>query len=193
MPPPPPPGHETPQQPYAPPPGYQLKRKKRFYQRFWLFWVPIIILIVIIASVSAAGGSDSSTAADDHTGLSSTTGNTAAPKTSAPKPGVSKGIASKDASNDVKVGKLKVEGGGLGFGSVEVTITNHSSKRSDYAITVALESADGKQQFDTADVFVQNLEPGQSKKAEGEFLELPKKVPASAKLVLQEVERTASL
>ena len=40
--------------------------------------------------------------------------------------------------------------------TVGVTITNHSSKRSDYLITVAVESANGHAQYDTADVYVQN-------------------------------------
>lgn len=184
-PPPPPPNYgPPPQQPYGPPPGFKLKRKKRFYQRFWLFWVPVIIVIIIIASVSASGGGSSgSNNAADNSGPSST-----------PNPGVSKGIASKDASADVKLGHLKAKKilGQVSYYYAPVTVTNHSSKRSDYVITVALESANGKKQIDTADVLIQNLEPGQSKSDEGDFLTTDK-VPTGAKLVLQEVERTSSV
>lgn len=184
-PPPPPPNYgPPPQQPYGPPLGYKLKKKKRFYQRFWLFWVPVIIVVIIIASVSAsAGGGGSSNNAANNPGASTT-----------PNPGISKGIASKDASADVKIGRLKAKKilGQVSYYYAPVTVTNHSSKRSDYVITVALESADGKMQIDTADMLIQNLEPGQSKSDEGDFLTTDK-VPAGAKLVLQEVERTSSV
>jgi hypothetical protein len=186
-PPPPPPNYgPPPQQPYGPPPGYKLKRKKRFYQRFWLFWVPVIIVVIIIASVSAsAGGGNGSNQAGSSTNPGTST---------TPQPGVSKGIGSKDASADVKLGKLKAKKilGQVSYYYVPVAVTNHSSKRSDYLITVALESADGKRQIDTASLLIQNLEPGQSKSDEGDFLTTDK-VPHGTKLVLQEVERTASV
>lgn len=77
-------------------------------------------------------------------------------------------------------------------GAVKVTVINHSSKRSDYMITIALESADGKTQLDTADVFVQNLEAGQSTPQQAIFLSLNTKPPATAKLTLKSVDRTAA-
>lgn len=43
-----------------------------------------------------------------------------------------------------------------------MTVTNHSSKTSDYSITVAFDSPDGKTQLDTAGAFVQNLAAGQA-------------------------------
>lgn len=183
-PPPPPPNYGPPPQPYGPPPGFKLKRKKRFYQRFWLFWVPVIIVVIIIASVSAsAGGGGSSNNAANNPGASTT-----------PNPGISKGIASKDASADVKIGRLKAKKilGQVSYYYAPVTVTNHSSKRSDYIITVALESTDGKQQIDTATVLIQKLESGQSKADTADFLTTDKLPKGGGKLVLQEVERTAS-
>lgn len=176
--------------PYGPPPGYKLKRKKRFYQR-WLFWIPVAIIAIIIASVSAtAGGSNSQDTAADST---ASTAATSAPS-AAPSPGVSNGLGSHNAAADVTVGKLKAKKitGDVAYYYVPVVVTNHSSKRSDYVVTVALESADGKQQIDTATVLVQNLEAGQSKRDEGDFLSTTK-APKGAQLVLQEVERTASV
>lgn len=44
-----------------------------------------------------------------------------------------------------------------------VTITNHSSKTSNYSITIAFDSPDGATQYDTGLVAADNLGPGQSK------------------------------
>jgi hypothetical protein len=41
-------------------------------------------------------------------------------------------------------------------------ITNHSSKASDYTVTVAFESPDGKTQLDTGNAVVAHLASGQS-------------------------------
>ena len=43
-----------------------------------------------------------------------------------------------------------------------LTVTNHSSKASNYIITVAFDSPDGKTQLDTGNADVQNLAPGQN-------------------------------
>jgi hypothetical protein len=43
-----------------------------------------------------------------------------------------------------------------------LTILNHSSKSSNYLITVAFESSDGKTQLDTGSASVNNLAPGQT-------------------------------
>ncbi|CAO5186465.1 conserved exported hypothetical protein [Frankia sp. AiPs1] len=47
------------------------------------------------------------------------------------------------------------------FAEAKVTVTNHSSKTSNYAITIAFESQDGKTQIGTGLVAVTNLAPGQ--------------------------------
>jgi hypothetical protein len=48
-----------------------------------------------------------------------------------------------------------------GFAAAKVTVTNHSSKASNYAITITFESADGKTQIGTGLVAVNGLAPGQ--------------------------------
>jgi predicted small secreted protein len=45
--------------------------------------------------------------------------------------------------------------------SAKVTITNHSSKASNYIVTVAFETADGKTQIDTGLAAAQSLAPNQ--------------------------------
>jgi hypothetical protein len=48
-----------------------------------------------------------------------------------------------------------------GFADAKVTVTNNSSKPSNYVITIAFDNADGSQ-LATSPVFVSNLDPGQS-------------------------------
>ena len=48
-----------------------------------------------------------------------------------------------------------------GFMAAKVEITNHSSDRSNYDVTVAYTSPDGTEQYDTGDAVVQALEAGQ--------------------------------
>lgn len=110
----------------------------------------------------------------------------------APSSGVSQGVGAKNASADVTVGHWTYDSL-MSVGEVGVTVTNHSSKRSDYDITIALESPDGSQQYDTAEVFITGLEPGQTKHDTGDFMGLDRRPPSTARLVLQEVQRTASM
>lgn len=167
--------------PYGPPPGYKLKKRKRFYQRPFLFWLPILVIVVIIIVATTTSGSGSSgTNSPAATNPTSGTSN-------APSPGVSRGLGTKDASADVKIGKLKVDQ--FGLGSVTIAVTNHSSKRSNYVIDVAVESADRSQQYDTGTALVDNLESGQTTRTKASFLELPKHLPSTAKVVLQTVQR----
>jgi len=141
-------------------------------------WGPIIAAVVVTVIVSGC----SSTSNSDKP--SATHSTTAKPKTS-----VSKGIGAKDASGDVKIGKLTIDPD-LKWGSVPITITNSSSKRSNYVITVVAESADGKTRFDEALVLVNDLEPGQKSVEKAQFTK--DGIPATAKVVLKEVQRTAA-
>jgi hypothetical protein len=103
--------------------------------------------------------------------------------------GISQGLGANDASGDVKLGGWTKDG--YGFASVKVTVTNNSSERSDYFIDIALQSPGGGNQYDTTTVFVQNLEPGQTKKDKGQFLSTGH-VPNSAVVVIKSIQRTAS-
>lgn len=49
-----------------------------------------------------------------------------------------------------------------GFLDAKVTVTNNSSKASNYSITIAFDSANGAKQLDTGLVAVDNLAAGQS-------------------------------
>lgn len=73
---------------------------------------------------------------------------------------VPKGLASTDASKDVGVPECKQDAT-TGTTAGTVKVTNSSSKRSDYSITVVLESAGGKEQVETTFGSVEALEPGQ--------------------------------
>jgi hypothetical protein len=173
------PTQNDPQHPSAPPPPPgPVPPKKKSHKLRWTLLGLTGGIVAIIAIVSAAGGGTAKT----------TTPNT---PTNNQSPGVSRGIGSQDATGDVKLGRYNTDV--IKVGHVGVTVTNHSSKRSDYMITVALESADGHTQYDTADVYVQNLEPGQTTSQDGIFTNTSTNPPATAKLVLKSVERTASL
>jgi hypothetical protein len=76
--------------------------------------------------------------------------------------------------------------------SVDVTLTNSSSKTSDYIGTVVFESPNGQTQYGDGPLFVQNLNPGQSKTSEVMMLDT---LPKGAKKVvvrLTDFDRTES-
>jgi hypothetical protein len=172
------PTQNEPQHPSArPAPPGPVPPKKKSHKLRWTLLALLGGIVGIIIAVSAGGGGTATTATPN------------APTTNQ-SPGASKGIGSQDASGDVKLGSYTTDA--IKVGHVGVTVTNHSSKRSDYMITVALESADGHTQYDTADVYVQNLEPGQTSSQDGIFTNTSTNPPANTKLVLKSVERTAS-
>lgn len=103
---------------------------------------------------------------------------------------VSQGAGSADASADVSEPQVVREGQGeLGIVYAEVTITNNSSERSDYFVTIVAESPDGATRHDETLVSVIDLDPGQSTTERGPFTA---DVPDDAVLKLTEVQRTAS-
>jgi hypothetical protein len=73
--------------------------------------------------------------------------------------------------------------------TASLTITNHTSKTSNYMVTVAFESADHSVQYDTATAFADNLQPGQTTTTTAESF---KAIPASAVVHVAEVTRYAS-
>lgn len=88
-------------------------------------------------------------------GLAASCGDTGDPPAKK-QPGVSREFGSKDASADVKTGDMTSP-----YGTIEipVTITNHTSKTSDYHISATVYDANNVQ-VDTAETFVQNVAPG---------------------------------
>ncbi|HEX2905056.1 MAG TPA: hypothetical protein VHO01_16500 [Jatrophihabitans sp.] len=193
-----------PQQPayqQGPPPGYQgmppqqgwqqgpPPKKKHTARNVILGGIGALVLIGIIAA--AAGGSKKNDTADSSTvsGTGTIAATAKASSKAAPAPGVSKGLGSKDATGDIKIGQPDASNG---FDiEVPVTATNSSSKRSDYMVSLSLESADGKTQYDTASAFLQNVEPGQTAADKAIFIK-QSKLPAGAKITVKEVQRLAS-
>jgi hypothetical protein len=138
-------------------------RKKRY-----LFI--IAILLVIGLSVASSRGSK-----DD-----------ASPKTVS---GVDKGIGSADASADVS-GAVLGQPDAIGFRTVMLTVTNNSSKRSNYMIDLSIESPDGTTQYDTSFASVNNLEPGQTTNVDA--LSTTRDIPVDAIVTIKTVSRLAS-
>lgn len=138
--------------------------------------------LAAIAGCSSSGGAASTSQSTD-----APTVVTTVPSVQTPSPKVSRGLGLKDASADVTLGKLKNDG--FGLGEVGVIVTNHSSKRSNYVIDVAIESADGKDQYGTGTALVTDLDPGQRTRTTATMTGLPKHVPASAKIILKTVQR----
>ena len=64
-----------------------------------------------------------------------------------------------EPEDDVTVSKCYSD---LGSPQADITILNHSSKASNYMVSVKFESADGSQLIDTSFVAVNDLNPGQS-------------------------------
>jgi len=131
------------------------------------------LIVAIVVATNAGGGSK-------HSGSSNSGSSNS---------GVSRGVAAQDATGDVKVGPLQAPDV-LGIRYETVTVVNHSSKRSDYVIDVAEQSADGKTQYDTGTALINNVDPGQTASDKVMFTN---HIPAGAKIVLKTVERTASL
>ena len=140
-------------------------RKKRF-----ILGIPLVVIVVIMIAASAGKSSKSAS-------------------TNSPTPTVAKGIGSADASGDVS-GAVLGQPDTIGFRAVTLTVTNHSSKRSNYIIEMAIESPDGKTQYDTSMAAVNNLEPGQTTTPAA--FPITKTVPSDAVVNVKTVTRLAS-
>jgi len=99
----------------------------------------------------------------------------------------SQGLASRTAAGDVELGPIRIDAK-LGTPSAEVTITNHSSKRSNYVVDLSIVSAGGKTQLDAAMVSTQGLAPGKSTKIPAKF-KTTQKLPTGATLTVVGVAR----
>jgi hypothetical protein len=120
-----------------------------------------------------------------------TSADASSPDTS-PAPKVSKGVGARDATKDVVLGTYTHPHTYFELPEVPVTVTNHSSKRSTYFITVALESPDGKTKYDDTIVVVNGLEPGQTTEETASFLSWHDTGVYPVKPVAKEIQRTAT-
>jgi len=140
--------------------------------------VALVIVALVAIGATTASGSETSSDSGSSSGSSSDSG-------------TSKGLGSSDATADVTGPTIVREGeGGFETVSAQVTITNNSSKRSDYFVTAVAESPDHKTRYDETMVSVTALDPGQTSTEKGIFL---KDVPADAVVKVTEVQRTASV
>ncbi len=144
-------------------------RKKRF-----IFSIAILVIIGIVVA-SQAGSKDATTKSSSNP--------------TATVIGVDKGLGTADASADV-TGATIGQPDAIGFRAVTMTVTNNSSKRSNYLIDLSIESPDGATQYDTSIASVNNLEPGQTAAVTG--LPITKEVPADAIVTIKTVTRLAS-
>jgi hypothetical protein len=100
-----------------------------------------------------------------------------------------KEIVAADASADVS-GAVLGQPDAIGFRAVTVTVTNNSSKRSNYTVDLAIESPDGATQYDTTYASVIDLEPGQTTTVNA--FSITKSIPTDAIVKIKTVSRLAS-
>ena len=74
--------------------------------------------------------------------------------------GIDQGFGSQDASGDVRCRGYDLDNMFMD-GEVEITVTNNSSKASNYSIEVSAESSSGSTRYDTASFWISRLGPGQ--------------------------------
>ncbi len=135
-------------------PGAPAPKRKRHIGRTIV--AAIVGLFVVGIVVSALNGSGDQT---------SPGGNTTA---SQPSNGISSGLGTADATADVAIDKGSATGenlGGTGIAKATLTITNNSSKRSDYYIEASLLNSAGDN-IGTANALVSAVEPSQVAHAE---------------------------
>ena len=80
----------------------------------------------------------------------------------------------------------------IGVIYVEVTVTNHSSKRSNYFIETSIESPDAKTKYAEGTIVSSNLEPGQTGTDRGIGATGNTQVPSDAVVRVKSVSRTAA-
>lgn len=122
-------------------------RKKRFI-------IPTFLVALAVIGAIAGGGEDDpdTTSAVDIV--------TESPASAAPTPTIQTRSDNTDnpPGDDVKI--TKCADSSFGVPEVEIQVTNHSSKRSSYMVTIAFEDAANVKAGDATD-FVNNVEPGQ--------------------------------
>ncbi len=171
-----PPHGWQPDQSWGPPPhGWRLwvddtKAKKHTGRNVALSVLAVLVILIVIGV--AAGGSKktdnpatgtmpaavtTTVAAAPVTTAAATTTAAAARPTTKSAPAIIGG--NDEAKKDVTITTCAKDD--AGFVDAKVLITNHSSKASNYLVTVAFESPDGTTQLGTGIAAVNDLQPGQ--------------------------------
>lgn len=160
-----------------PPPGWQLwledKPAKHTTRNVILAVLGVLLVIGVIGAVangtktpatssaptSAAAPAAVTTAAVATTGVPATSAAAPGPTTQAVTSAPAIIGGNDEAKKDVKITACAKDS--LGDISAKVLITNHSSKASNYLVTLAFDSPDGKTQLGTGLAAVNDLQPGQ--------------------------------
>jgi hypothetical protein len=164
------------------------KELRPFYKKK-RWWLLAIVVVIIGMQALGSGGSDDETSSGS-SGSSDTTSANESESTDAPstEDTIGTGLGSKDATADIN----SLECGtpdAIGMTYPSVSVTNNSSKASDYFITIVAESADGATKYDDTIVMITGLAPGQTMSEEGMFTN---ELPEGAVCKITEVQRTAS-
>jgi hypothetical protein len=113
----------------------------------------------------------------------------ALPKSAKTRPAsaASRGATAKDASKDVKLSPIRVDKK-LGTPSAEVTLTNNTTKRSNYIVDLRITAPGGGTELDAAMVSAQGVPPGKTIKRTARF-KTTQKLPKGATLTVVGVAR----
>jgi hypothetical protein len=99
----------------------------------------------------------------------------------------SRSVGAKDASRDVKLSAIRVDAK-LGTPWAEVTLTNNTTKRSNYIVDLRITAPGGGTELDAAMVSAPGLAPGRTIKRTAQF-KTTQKLPKGAKLTIVGVAR----
>ncbi len=113
-----------------------------------------LIVIAIVASIASSGGKSGN-------GTASPVGASSGAPAATSSPKAAGAIAH---SEDIAISTCAADE--LGYANSKVVITNHSSKPSNYIVTIAMDTPDGKTQIGTGNAVVNNLAPGQASAAQ---------------------------
>jgi len=146
------------------------ERPQSTFHNTLLAVVAVLSIGILIASGETSGTSDSGESAESNSDVTQAE------------------TSPSSETDDVKLTSCGADS--LGYLQAELTVTNNSSKESDYIINVVFESDDGSTQLDTAISFVNNLKPGQNKVEKAlSFTE----APANFTCTISSVDRSESL
>jgi hypothetical protein len=150
--------------------AYVVPLKKKHTTRNVLLVLGVLILLSFVGCVALVGGAVNEDSKPTVPGS------------------VSQGLGANDATGDVVLGTAAAPDV-IGVTYLPVTITNSSSKRSNYSIEIAANGSDGNR-IELSAVYIDSLDPGQITTEQAMFL---KTLPAGVVFEVITVQRTASL
>lgn len=106
-------------------------------------------------------------------------------------PGEQSAEQQADEAADVMVSSCGTDSFGGGFLAAGLSITNGSSKRSNYSVEVVFESPDGATRYGSGTDYVENVEPGQTTGGEALSMTVPPAGEFTCRLV--QVDRNSDV